>query len=471
MVRHLFVGLLLVPLCCLFLIAQENKSESFDSDPSWEGFNNRIVPASAQLVTQDFGYTRTKFAGTSLGEIGGQIWRTSRPAVYAKQIPRSTLEDPLNASGTFALTKTTSDSGVIFGWFRHPLRSSGRPISSLAWYLDGDNEGARMLTICVTGHNQQHGAWVTQYEQGKKYLPLKADGTRHTWSISYDPDAGDGRGAIQVTLDNAPPVTAVLLEGMKDDLTEFDRFGLMNVTKGGGPFAIYIDDLTINGERMDFATDPKWEAIGNREQFEDRQQPGVHDFGYSETNFAGGEKGEIGGVLWRAEQPHGHYADPIDTLSLEHRMVAEGRIAFLEGAPDSAAFIGFLHSKSREGAPGELKNALGVFLEGPGRVGHYFRPVCATKLGTVADPGEGTILLQDGKPRKWSMEYDPTGNDGKGVIHVTIDGATTKLLLPDNHKTEGAEFDRFGLATLRPGGSHVKIYLDDLQYTAKAAGR
>ena len=140
-------------------------------------------------------------------------------------------------------------------------------------------------------------------------------------------------------------------------------------------------------------------------------------------------------------------------------------------AARGAAFIGFLHSKSREGAPGELKNALGVFLEGPGRVGHYFRPVSATKLGTVADPREGPILLQDGKPRKWRMEYDPAGNDEKGVVHVTIDGATAKLLLPDMHKTEGAQFDRFGLATLRVGGSHVKIFLDDLQYTAKAIGR
>ncbi len=40
--------------------------------------------------------------------------------------------------------------------------------------------------------------------------------------------------------------------------------------------------------------------------------------------------------------------------------------------------------------------------------------------------------------------------------------------LPDRPR-KGASFDRFGLFTSTAGGQMVKIYLDDLTYTARAA--
>ena len=469
-----YLCLLLGPMLLLpgtGLLLAETKTETFDIKPDWESFNNRVIPDRAPLVRQNFGYSRTTFAGTSVGEIGGEIWRASRPAVYAMRLSPLTLNDRLHASGTFTLTKTTSGSGVIFGWYRHPLRSTGRPVSSLAWYLDGESGGARMMAICVTGRNRQHGTFVTHYERGKKHLPLQADGTRHTWSMRYDPHAEDGRGAIQVTLDDTQPVTMVLPEGMKDDPTEFNRFGLMNLTTGGGPFGIYLADLTVHGKSLDLSRDPHWVGIGNHDKFEDRHQPSFHDFGYSATNLAGGKRGELGGLLWRAEKPYGYYADKIETLSLEQHIVAQGRIAFVEGAQDSAAFIGFFNRNARENTSRELRNALGVYLEGPSRRGHYFRPICATKSGTVADRKKGPILLQDGKPRIWKLEYNPAGNSGKGAIRMTIDGASAELLLPESHKAEGAKFDRFGLTSVRVGGNHLRIYVDDLQYTATAPGR
>ena len=468
--RCLLLGLTLVSLSTGWLLA-EIKTESFDSDPNWESFNNRMVPKRVPFVRQNFGYSRTKFAATSLGEIGGEVWRASRPAAYGLPIPPRTLQNRLHAAGTFALTKTTSGSGIIFGWYRHPLRSTGRPMSSLAWYLDGEQSGARMMAFCVTGWNRQQGTFVTHYERGKTHLPLQGDGTRHTWSMSYDPQAKDGRGAVQVTLDDAPPVTMVLPEGIKDDPTQFNRFGLMNLTTGGGPFGIYLADLTIQGEKLDLSEDPHWEGSGNRDQFEDRHQKSFHDFGYSETNLAGGKKGEIGGLLWRAEQPYGYYADKIDTLSLEQPLMAQGRIVFIEGAPDSAAFLGFFNHNSREDSSDEVKNALGMYLEGPSRIGHYFRPRCATKAGTVTDPKKGPLLLQDGKSRNWKLEYDPAENDGQGRIQWMIGDQRGELLLPASQRAEGAEFNRFGLSSVRVGGNQLKIYIDDLQYTATTSER
>src|SRR6516164_7673895 len=84
------------------------KTESFDKDPGWEGHNNRVVPERVPTVTQDFGYSKSKFAGKAAGELGGKITRAAEPAYYADKIGPVTLDDKLSASGSFAVTKTTA---------------------------------------------------------------------------------------------------------------------------------------------------------------------------------------------------------------------------------------------------------------------------------------------------------------------------------------------------------------------------
>ena len=94
------------------------KSEHFDHDPGWEGYNNRNVPKDARMVKQDFGYSKTQFASKSPGEIGGSIQRTSTPASYAAPLtPARTLDDKLTASGTFAASSRKGSGGVFFGFF------------------------------------------------------------------------------------------------------------------------------------------------------------------------------------------------------------------------------------------------------------------------------------------------------------------------------------------------------------------
>jgi hypothetical protein len=43
--------------------------------------------------------------------------------------------------------------------------------------------------------------------------------------------------------------------------------------------------------------------------------------------------------------------------------------------------------------------------------------------------------------------------------------------LKPGKKTEGARLDRFGFFTTTIGGQMVKIYFDDLEYTAAGKGR
>lgn len=125
------------------------KTETFARDPAWEGYNNRIVPSFAPLVTQDFGYSATNFAAKSRGEVGGRITRASEPAWYAARIPPKTLDDKLSASGTFALVG--GGGGICFGWLHGQQPSGmGRPLGSLAMNVSAAKTGGRLSVHLVT---------------------------------------------------------------------------------------------------------------------------------------------------------------------------------------------------------------------------------------------------------------------------------------------------------------------------------
>ena len=95
----------------------------------------------------------------------------------------------------------------------------------------------------------------------------------------------------------------------------------------------------------------------------------------------------------------------------------------------------------------------------------------ATASGTRGSIRSGPVLVPDGKPHQWSLAYDPAANEGKGTLRVTLDKETVTLDLPAGHRKQGAQFDRFGICTVRNGGSHLKVYFDDLKYTAGRQGR
>jgi hypothetical protein len=438
------------------------KTEHFDRDPGWEGFNNRITPNRFPTVKQEFGYSKTTHATKDPGEIGGQVWRSTTPAYYAKQVSRLTLQDKLEASGTFALTASSGGCGLFFGWFNANQPGGGRPINSLGWFLDGEKAGARLYVCVVTATNRAHGAFVTPFQRGKKVLPIKPDGTRHKWSMSYDPA---DNGTIRFILDNDEPVVTTLPVGFKQEGAVFDRFGLMNIHKAGHPLQVYIGDLTYGGKAVDLSHDPEWRGRGNRITYQDRELTGAQGFGFSDTDYAGGAAGELGGIFWRAKKPFAYYADKVGSLSLDDPLSASGRIAFRVGAPDSAMCIGWFNSSSKESEPSDFRNVVGICLEGPSRIGHYFRPIYATGKGSKGDLRKGPVLIPDGKPHSWGLKYDPKAHGGDGALRLTLDKETITLDLQPGHKADGAQLDRFGVFTVRAGGSHVKVYFDDLEYT------
>jgi hypothetical protein len=469
------------------------KSESFDSDPGWEAHNNRVVLREYPTVVQDFGYSQTSHAGKAPGEMGGQVCRASEPAYYADKIGPKTLDDKLSASGTFALTKTVGAGGIFFGFFRaQQPGAGGRPMSSLGLDLGSKSSGARLAVRLITGKNQSCGTFITPFIPGKfRPTPIRLDGTRYAWKLGYDPQAANGLGRFTFTLGSEahkpgeletadlpesfkeearrrfPSTTTFsvdLPEGFKQQGTSFDHFGLMNGMKAGGGMTIYFADLQYDGHSPDFTRDPHWDASGNRVSYRATDVGGAHNFGFSNTSYAGGKPGEVGGTFWRSGK-YGYYADRVGPLSLDDRLEASGKVVLQVGAPDSDMFIGWFNSANKEQPPTEAGHFLGVHVGGPTRVGHYFHPYFTTAQGTQGRAKAGPVL-EPGKVYDWSLAYDPAAEGGQGAIQVTLGNESVTLVLKKGLKAQGASFDRFGLFTSTIGGQVVRIFLDDLKYTA-----
>ena len=493
---------IIVLICSGALVRAETKSEDFDKDPGWDGFNNHIEAKAGKTVKQDFGYRESNFAGKEKGEIGGTIWRSMTPASYAAKIEPRTLADKLHASGTFAITATAGSSGGFVGWFKAGEKDAGRQ-NSLGIRFAGEGSGGRITFQLVTATNQACGTKVTPWVVDKtkpkgperKYRPtaIRNDGTRYTWTMDYDPDAngGDGQMRFVIRSNREKPDESFegktfevnLPKGYKTHDTTFDRFGLCNSLRPGNPMTIYLDDLEIDGASADFSKDPGWIGIGNDATYEQRNDGGAHDFGFSAaTSFAGGASaGELGGTIWRSGV-YGYYADRVGPLSMEQKLEASGKVVLNVGPPDSGMNLGWFNSAEKELAPTQAGQFIGVRIGGPTRIGHYFVPAYAPKqtkppkpTGTREHPasvsvekGSGPVLVPQ-KVFDWKIVYDPAGAGGKGSVTATLGEESVTLDLKPGDKAKGATFDRFGLFTTHRGGSFVKIYFDDLTYTAAGA--
>jgi hypothetical protein len=487
------------------------RSQSFDADPGWQAVHNRMLPDKRPAVTQDFGYSQTHFAGSAAaaaaaaaGEMGGTVQRASEPAFYADRIGPATLDQKLTASGTFAFTGTTAGGGAFFGFFNGSQPGgSGRPIGSLGLHFDCEKDGARLAVRLITAQNQSCGTFVTPFIPGKfRPTPIRNDGTRYSWTLEYDPAGAAGRGSFTFTIHGDSPTpeqiekpdlpeahlrearsrfprtttfTVELPEGYKRQNTTFDHFGLMNMMKPGGRASVYFDDLRYLDRSQDFSSDPKWDASGNRSTYEAKDVVGAHDFGFSNTSHAGGKPGEVGGTFWRTGK-WGYYADAVGPLSLDDRLEARGKVVMTVGGPDGDMCFGWFRAR-RDGdgdgdgddntSPDKSGDFVGIHVGGPTRVGHYFVPAFAVsdKVRAIADKGP---VLRPGRTYDWSLVYDPTGNNGNGSLTATLGDESVTYPLRPGVKAAARDFrlDRFGVLSIGPGGQVVKLYLDDLTYTA-----
>ncbi|HZP80530.1 MAG TPA: hypothetical protein VFB21_02725 [Chthonomonadaceae bacterium] len=463
-------------------IAAEERHESFDRDPHWDGHNNRAATPGARSVRQDFGYSRTAHAGGAVGEIGGFITPDALPAYYAKKIPARTFQDTLSASGTLACTGR--EFNVLIGFFNADTLNEWRTPNTIALRLYGRGDVFYAYVEYMTGRWRAGAdspggfATVRDLVTGQEQLKgFASGGAMHTWSLKYDPQGNAGGGAITVTLDSETSVCH-LAPGHKADGAVFNRFGLLNVIKhvdGGGK--VWLDDVTINGETEHFTRDPSWDQQHNRTTYLSWNVRPRFDFGYSPTRYAGGKgRGELGGLVFRGDcrtlDRMAYYGDRLDTLTLDKPLKASGRISLRRAVSDSTTLIGFFHSRdsltvSSSQARGIPDCFVGIEVEGPSREGFLFYPTYGVQgdaHGSQAAAG-APYIYPDGVAHDWTLEYLPTA--GGGTITVTLDGKAVRIPLEAGHRARGARFDRFGIVTTWIDGNGQQVYLDDLSYTCK----
>lgn len=453
-------------------------TRSFDTDPQWDGFRNRLLPDSLPIIRQNFGYRPLCCCSTSLhaDRVGGIIQRAHRRAYYASPITPLTLQDRLTASGRFSVHRADGASGVLIGWFNSKTSEGWRTPDSLGFRIDGNGDKFWVFYEYGTSNRATGGAGAFD---GLRYQttttnPFAADGTEHQWTLTYDPNQVAGRGLITLTIDRQT-WSVPLHPGHKELGATFDRFGIWNQQTPGDSMELYISDLMHNGSRCDLQPGGQWDRLNNVSQHQPQLVRPFHEFGYSDTSFAGGSSGEIGGVIFRDRQP-AYYADRTTPLTLNSELTASGRVVLRSAGADSAVLLGwFDHQRKQDKQTPDHEvpqtDYLGILIEGPSRVGHYFRPAYATSTGNHDAPTlEGTlqsrpVIIPGNQVHHWSLHYQPEAANGRGRIRVTFDGQPHELDLNADAQAEGATFDRFGLFNIQSGGHHVELYLDDLSYS------
>lgn len=451
--------------------------ENFDRDSNWESFRSRLLPAELPVVRQDFGYCDgNRAGGKGRGEAGGLIHRAHSRASYARAIQPRTLDDRLTASGTLAVTNAGGGSGVLIGWFNQEKSQGWRTPHSLAFRIDGNGGKYWLFYEYGTKDGRTHGGGAFEGEryQTTPTPPYKADGTVHRWKLTYDPQGAGGRGLLTFQCDDQR-WELPFLEGHRQEGATFDRFGIWNQQTAGSSLELYVDDMEVDGKAESFDRDPDWEADGSRVEYEQRVIRPYHDFGFSLTNFAGKAHGEIGGFMFRDEQP-AYYADKIGPATMDHELYASGNVVLRSAGADSGVQLGWFgaDAKKNKSTPEHEQRQtdyLGIMIEGPSRIGHFFRPSYSTSQGAGDAPThEGTprqlpIIRPDGTVHAWSLRYNPRDADGRGRITLTFDGQSHTLDLPEGHRRQNAHFDRFGVFDIQSGGHHIELYLDDLVYS------
>ena len=78
-------------------------------------------------------------------------------------------------------------------------------------------------------------------------------------------------------------------------------------------------------------------------------------------------------------------------------------------------------------------------------------------------------MLKQGQAYPWTFVFDPAANEGRGQMRATLGEESVTVDMRRGQKPDEAVFDRFGLFTIGTGGAQVKVYFDDLQYTASPA--
>jgi hypothetical protein len=214
-----------------------------------------------------------------------------------------------------------------------------------------------------------------------------------------------------------------------------------------------------------FDLDPGWDGRNNR-----ATEPGTRHvrqhFGWRATSHFGAAKGEIGGTTTPAAEP-AYYAKRLPRLTFEQPFSASGR--FLAASPKFHVLLGFFnHASTNEW---RTPNSAVLRLQGRGDYFIAYLEYCTSKWRAGGDSPRGFVDGSAGAHKfalgpavhTWSLRYDPAGAGGRGALFAAIDGVEAECDLAQGHRSDGANFDRFGmLNVVKSADDSGDVWIDDL---------
>jgi hypothetical protein len=226
-----------------------------------------------------------------------------------------------------------------------------------------------------------------------------------------------------------------------------------------------------------FDKDPGWDGHNNRAA-EPRPRVVRQDFGYSRTAHAGGQAGEVGGLITPAAEP-AYYARKLTPRTFDEPLTASGTLACT--GRQFHVLVGFFNADTLN--EWRTPNTVALRLQGRGDVFYAYAEYATARWRAGGDsprpfpqernPQTGRErpkgFAAEGAVHRWSLRYDPKGNDGGGVVTATIDDATAVCHLDKGHKADGATFNRFGLLpVMKSADEGGEVWLDDVTVNGEA---
>ncbi len=173
-------------------------------------------------------------------------------------------------------------------------------------------------------------------------------------------------------------------------------------------------------------------------------------------------------VFCRAAAEPAYYAKKIPAKTFAQPLSASGTLA-CDGGPFHA-LVGFFNADTLN--EWRTPNTIALRLSGRGDVFYAYVEYATSRwraggdnprsFPTVRDPQTGRNEIKGfaakGTVHRWSLAYDPSGNNGRGVVTATIGDQTAICHLDAGHKADGATFNRFGLLNVMKhadGGGEV----------------
>ncbi len=225
-----------------------------------------------------------------------------------------------------------------------------------------------------------------------------------------------------------------------------------------------------------FDRDPHWDGHNNRAE-STAPRTVRQDFGYSRTAHAGGKPGELGGFISPAAEP-AYYAKKIPAKTFNDALSASGTLACT--GRRFHALIGFFDAGSLN--EWRTPNSIALRISGRGDVFYAWVEYATSRWRAGGDSPQGFTVPDQARPGRtrprefpakgavyrWSLAYDPRGNNGAGVITATVREYKAVCNLAAGHRADGATFNRFGLLTvMKHAAEGGEVWLDDVRVNGR----